>query len=92
MERCRADYDIKPALQRQVKKIAGDKMQASSEIYRQVLARRMQHVLREIDPDDVSMWKSFQQLGGEASGAATGVEDGLMPAEFQAGEDLLAPA
>src|SRR5205823_8284582 len=49
-----AHDDIESALQRKLEEIAGDKMQASTEISRQVLARAVQHILREIDADNAS--------------------------------------
>jgi hypothetical protein len=48
--------------------------------------------LGAVEGDDAALWEELQQLGGEATGAAAGVEDGLVAAEVEAGEDFGAPA
>jgi hypothetical protein len=85
MESRGADDYVECAPERQVKQITGDQIQPSSEVLRQVLARGVQHVLREIDSDHVSVRQGLQQVGGETSGSATCVEDSFVSAKVQAG-------
>ena len=75
-----AHDDIDNSLERQVQKIAGNEIQAIAKMRRQVLARRTQHVLRQINRDDASFWQGLEQLGGEASGAATSIQHSFISA------------
>ena len=74
-----------------MKQITDDQIQPSSEVLRQVLARGVQHVLREIDSDYLSVRQGLQQLGGETSGSAACVEDPFVPAKVKTGENFFAP-
>jgi hypothetical protein len=92
MESRGADDYVEYWPERQMEQITDNQIQPSSEVLRQVLARGVQHVLREVDCDHVSVRQGLQQRGGETSGSATCVEDSFVSAKLQPGEDLFSPA
>jgi hypothetical protein len=90
MERGGADDSIKDANERKVDEIAGHHRDTPAEA-RKMLARRMQHVPREIDGDDTPAGQSFEQFGRQKSRAASGIKDKLTAAKMQPRQDFFAP-
>jgi hypothetical protein len=89
MEGGGANDNVECAPEGQEKEIAGKEIQAIAKIRRQMLARRLQHILRKVDPDDASAWQGIKQLGSEASSAAAGVENSFISTKLQASRTFL---
>src|SRR5579872_784174 len=78
-------------LKRQIQEMGGCKTQALTKICGKMLARRSQHVLREIDSHHASVRQCIEQIGSEPPAAAASVEHALVTAQFQTPENFLSP-
>lgn len=84
VESGRTDNAVKHLFERQVHEIAGYKTKAIPKLRRQMLACSPEHVLGEVNADDVTLRQRFEQLGGEPSGSTAGIEHNLIAAQMQA--------
>ena len=75
-----ADDGIEGLAEWKVKQIAGHQAHSRSEL-REMLSRRAQHVLRKIHGYHAAMGQHLQKIGGQATGAASGIQHALIPAE-----------
>ena len=82
VESGRAHDAIKCPLERQVQQIAGQQAHARAKLD-QVLARRAQHVLREINADYAPARQGFEKISGKPAGAAARIENTFIPAQPQ---------
>ena len=91
VERGGADDAVEPAFEGQVQEIADYQTKSTPKLRRQMFARGLEHVLGQINADDVAFRQSFQQLGSEPSSSTSGIEHDLVAAQTQARQNFLAP-
>ena len=75
VKRSCAHDDVESLLKRKMKEIAGDQTEVFFEAAGEMIARGGKHVLREIDADHSSARQSVEQLGSEAAGSASSIEN-----------------
>lgn len=92
MESRGAYDDIERLLEREMKQIAGEKIEPSAELGGEMVAGGVQHVLGEIDTDHFTVGQRFKQVGSESSRSAARVQHGFVAAESKARQHLLSPA
>src|SRR5437588_625340 len=92
VERSCAEDQVELTFKGQFEEIAATELNPAAKIGFEVGASRVEHVLGNIECNDVSARQSFKQVAREASGAATSVEHPLVAAQPHAREHLFAPA
>ncbi len=90
--KCRRAHDaVKRLLEGKMLKVTHQQTDAISKL-REMLARRSQHVLREVHSDHAPARQGLKQVCGETSGAASGVEHDFIAAQPKPRQNFLAPA
>ena len=74
MKRCGADNSVECVVKRQVQEVTRDQDHARAELRGEMLARGVQHVLREIDANYFSARESFEQFSRESSSSTSCIE------------------
>src|SRR5215472_18029725 len=86
-----AEDAVKGAFEGQAFKVSDDEGGFGG-VGREMFAGGAQHILGEIDSDDTAGGQGFEQVFGETARAASGVEQGFVPLEAHASQDLPTPA
>ena len=78
MKRGRADDEVRDAAEREGSEVGAHQLDPLAVARTEAQGGPVQHVLRPVDTDHASQRQPFEQHRGEPSGAATGVDDGLV--------------
>jgi hypothetical protein len=91
VKRRRAKHSVERAIKRQELQIGFDERDALRESRLQVLARRAQHIFREVHGHHAAARQQIEEFSGDAPRPASGVQYGFIATQAKPRQHSLAP-